>query len=265
MNEPPHKTRQSAALLIGILLTILAVVAHRFLPERRLVLDSSTGATYFLMHSGDDAQVQVKWVDQLHFHYSCQFAKDAADPSCSFTYLLYAKDANRGIDLSRYRTMNLGIQYAGEARYLRVSIRNFDPRFSRLEDSNSSKYNYLNLHPKDFAQPVAIGLNEFAVPEWWQTQYDLPRNLGQPDLSNATAISIDLLGDLAGSHHDIQIDKIEFAGDWISAESWYLGILCLWMILAAGYGVSQWLRLRRTHREQRKRIHDLVDSNAQLQ
>ena len=103
------------------------------------------------------------------------------------------------------------------------------------------------------------------VPEWWVGQYDLPRNFGQPDFSNATALSIDLLGDLAGTHHDIQIDKIEFVGDWISAEYWYLGILCAWMILATTYGLSQWLRLLRKHREQRKKIHDLVDSNAQLQ
>ena len=167
-----------------------------------------------------------------NFHFTCGFAKDAAGPGCSFTYLLYSTNADRGIDLSRYRTLNLTLRYAGDARYVRVSIRNFDPRFSRLEDSNSSKFNSVNLPPKDLAQPLAIGLNEFTVPEWWVNQYDLPRKYAQPDLSNATAISIDLLGDLAGQHHDIQIDKIEFAGDWISAEYWYLGILCVWMILA---------------------------------
>jgi GGDEF domain-containing protein len=37
------------------------------------------------------------------------------------------------------------------------------------------------------------------------------------------------------------------------------------MILAATYGLSRWLCLLRKHREQRKKIHDLVDSNAQLQ
>jgi len=37
------------------------------------------------------------------------------------------------------------------------------------------------------------------------------------------------------------------------------------MILAATYGLSRWLYLLRKHREQRKKIHDLVDSNAQLQ
>ena len=267
MAEIVHrKPSQSALLLIGIVLTLLAVVAHRFLPERRLTIDSARpGASFFLMQSGGGTPAQVQWVDLAHFHFTCQFAKDAAGQSCSFTYLLHSGNADRGIDLSRYRTLNLALRYAGDARYLRVAIRNFDPRFSRLEDGNSSKFNSVNLHPQELARPLPISLNEFTVPEWWVGQYDLPRTNGLPDLSNATALSIDLLGDLAGTHHDIQIDRIEFAGDWISAEYWYLGILCVWMILATTYGLSQWLLLRSRHREQRKKIHDLVDSNTQLQ
>ena len=100
-------------------------------------------------------------------------------------------------------------------------------------------------------------MSEFAVGEWWTTAYNLPREYSRPDLSNATVFNIDLQGELAGTEHDIQIDNIEFEGDWISAESWYLGILCIWMVLAALYGISQWLRLRRKAREQRKKIHDL--------
>jgi diguanylate cyclase (GGDEF)-like protein len=256
----------SAVLLIGILLTLLAVIAHRFLPQRQLTLDSTRqNVTYFLMPSGDGHAAKVEWVDQPNFHYRCRFAPDVPGQGCSFTYLLYSTDAARGIDLSRYRTMNLGLRYAGDARYLRVSIRNFDARFSRLEDANSSKFNSVNILPKELGRPLAIDLEEFAVPEWWLGQYDLPRNFGQPDLSNATAITLDLLGELAGSEHEIRIGAIVFTGDWISAEHWYLGILCLWMLVAASRGISRWVALRRQHREQRQKIHELVDSNTQLQ
>jgi diguanylate cyclase (GGDEF)-like protein len=256
-----RKSAQSATLLIGILLTLVAVVAHRFLPERRLALDSArAGANFFLMQSGQGSPAKVDWVDQRRLHYTCRFAKDMSSPDCSFTYVLYpANAADQGIDLSGYRTLNLAIRYTGTARYLRVAIRNFDPRFSRLEDSNSSKFNSLNLLPKDLALPLSIDLHEFTVPEWWVGQYELPRNQAQPDLSNATALSIDLLGDLAGTEHELQIDRLEFTGDWISAESWYLGILCLWMLLGAGYGTSRWLLLRRKHGEQRKKILELQD------
>jgi diguanylate cyclase (GGDEF)-like protein len=260
MDEPTQKRpSHSAVLLIGILLTCLAVAGHRFLPERSLAFDSSKDVGLaFLMQSGDGAPADIQWVDQSHFHFACEFPKAAAvDQGCSFGYQLHAGKLDEGTDLSHFQTLKLGIRYTGNARYLRVAVRTFDPRFSKLEDLNSPKYNFVNIPSRDLAQPVAIKLSEFWVPEWWIAQYDLPRSQSQPDLSNATIFSIDLRGDLAGSHHDIQIDKIEFVGAWISAESWYLGILCLWMILGTTYGMSQWVRLRRKHREQRQKIDHL--------
>jgi diguanylate cyclase (GGDEF)-like protein len=256
--QTPAKSSHSAGLLIGILLTCLAVVAHRFLPERRLALEGSpTGENFFLMQSGDGAPADIKWIDQGRFHFACKFPQATVDQGCSFGYQLHGQTVADGADLSRYRTLNLAIRYTGKARYLRVAIRNFDPRFSRIDDLNSPKYNFVNIPSRDLAQPVAIRLSEFWVPEWWIDQYDLPRSQSQPDLSNATIFSIDLRGALSQTEHDIQIDKIEFVGDWISAEYWYLGILCAWMILGATYGISQWVRLRRQHREQRRKIHDL--------
>jgi diguanylate cyclase (GGDEF)-like protein len=248
LNWKPH---QSALLLIGILLTLVAVFAHRILPQRRLALDtSSEGAVYFLMKFGEESMTQVAWVDQPRRHFRCRFIQASPGASCTYTFLLYQGDAtDQGVDLSRFRNLNLAIRYSGSAHYLRVAIRNFDPRFSRKEDTNSPKFNLLNLQPKDLAKPVAIDLHEFAVPEWWVAAYDLPRELSHPDLSNAIAFSIYLQDEAAGSVHDIQVDKVEFSGDWISAEYWYLGILCAWMIAAASYGTSMWLRLRHKHRE----------------
>lgn len=260
-DEPkPRKSSHALVLLLGILLTCLAVVGHRFLPERRLAIQGSLEGPYpFLMQSGDGATADLEWVDQTRFHFACQFPEATVDQGCSFGYPLHGEHVNEGIDLSRYRTLNLSIRYTGKARYLRVAIRNFDPRFSTLEDLNSPKYNYVNIPSRDLAQPVAIGLGEFWVPEWWIAQYDLPRELSHPDLSNATIFSLDLRGDLAGTRHDIHIDKIEFVGDWISAETWYFGILCALLVFATSYGIWQWVLLRRRHREQRKKIHDLED------
>jgi diguanylate cyclase (GGDEF)-like protein len=241
--------RQSAVLLIGIVLTLVALAAHRFLPERRLTLDpAQTGANFYLT-KGEDALSQVDWVDPAHLHFKCHFAELASGASCGYTYELFAKNIGDGVDLSRYHNLTLTIRYTGPAHYLRVAVRDFDPRYSKLEDFNSTKFNALNLQPKDLVKPVAIDLHEFSVPEWWVAQYDLPRELAQPDLRNAIAFSIYLQGEAAGSDHELQVDKVEFTGEWISAEYWYLGILCAWMIAAAGFGTAQWLRLRRRHRE----------------
>jgi diguanylate cyclase (GGDEF)-like protein len=261
----PRKPTQSAALLIGILLTVVAVAAHRFLPDRRLSLDAAAevdttapGASYFLNTSADASLTQTEWVDQSRLHFKCRFAKEAPGASCGYTRMLIRENAaDQGVDLSRYHNLNLKIQYTGSARYLRLAIRTFDPRFSRLEDTNSSKFNLLNVEASDFAKPVAINLREFTVPEWWVAQYALPRNLAQPDLSNAIAFSLYLQTEAAGTDHDIRIEGVEFSGDWISAEYWYLGILCIWLLIGITYGASQWITLRRKHREQRKKISEL--------
>jgi diguanylate cyclase (GGDEF)-like protein len=260
MSESIHrKPNQSALLLIGILLSAMAVAAHRYLPERTYSLDTTKeGATYFLMKFGEEKLTKLDWVDQSKLHFRCRFAEQLPNATCSYTYLLYrGEDAAHGVDLSQYRNLKLTVRYTGTAHYLRLVIRNFDPKYSRLDDTNSSKFNALNLQPKDLGHPITIDLHEFSVPEWWVAQFDLPRELAQPDLRNATAFSLYLQGEPAGIDHDIQIDKIEFTGDWISAEYWYLGILCIWMFVGASYGTSRWIALRRLHREQRKTIHDL--------
>src|SRR4051812_41774336 len=80
----PRKSTHSAALLIGILLTGFAVVGHRFLPERRLTLESSKDLAYaFLMQSGNGAPADIQWVDQARFHYACQFPKATVEQGCS--------------------------------------------------------------------------------------------------------------------------------------------------------------------------------------
>ena len=73
MTESEHqKPPQSAALLIVMLLTLLAVVGHRFLPERHLTIDSSKqGANFFLGQSGDGPPAELKWIDRAHLHYAC--------------------------------------------------------------------------------------------------------------------------------------------------------------------------------------------------
>ncbi len=251
MVDLPEKiSRQSAILAAGVLLTLIALVAHRFLPARRLTLDPAQKGAVFYITKGEETLTQVDWIDQPHVHFKCHFAKDAPGASCGYTYELFRdKDIAHGIDLSRFHKLNLTIRYAGSARYVRVAIRNFDPRFSRADDFNTTKFNALNLQPKDLATTVPIDLHEFTVPEWWVAQYNLPREHAQPDLSNAIAFSVYLQGEPSGTDHDIQVDKVEFTGDWISAEYWYLGILIAWMIAATRYITSQWLRLRRQHRE----------------
>ncbi len=253
------------ALLIGILLTLLTVLGHRFLPERRLTLDSAReGANFYPVHLSNGPPADFRWIDASHFHFTCLFPQQPVYQGCGMAYAL-TTDVTKGIDLSRFHTLILSLAYTGTANQLRVSIRNFDARFSTAEDLNSPKFNFVNVPIRDVGKPIAIGMSEFAVAEWWTFTYNHPREYSRPDVSNATVLNIDLQGDLAGTQHEMRIDKIELVGDWISAELWYLGILCVWMILGTTYGTTQWMKLRRRHRAQRRRIDELAHEKERYQ
>ena len=265
MTGPTHR-KPTIALLLGILLTLVAMVGHRFLPERRLsISDSPERDKFFIGQTGGGPPAEMKCIDQSRLHYVCQVPQAQVWQSCNFGYMLALGSMSAGIDLSRYKTLNLAIRYTGQSQYVRVSIRDYDPRFSKMDDGNSTKFNFVNIPARDLAQPISLSMSEFTVAEWWTTTYNFPREFTQPDVSNAIVFNIDVQGgnvDLAGTHHEFQVDKIEFVGDWISAEYWYLGILCLWMIIGTTYGATQLLRMRRQHRAE---IDDLENEKEMYQ
>lgn len=266
MSELKQKFASYLAMpLVGIVLTLVAVLAHHYIPQRTLKLrPDAEGAIYFLLDSDSSQQSRVLWLDNNRFHFSCDFSQQTANAGCAFYYQLTSSRPDHGIDLSRYQKLNLRLKYNGSAKYVRICIRSFDSRFSKLDDSNSSKFNSVNLTPEDLSHPLEINLDELVVPEWWISQYDLPRKYANRDLSNAVAVSVDLLGDIAGQKHELQIDQLEFSGDWISAEYWYLGILCIWMVIGVAFVLSQLMNMHRKHREQRGRISKLIERTAEL-
>ena len=262
-----QKTFQFLPLLAGIGLTLLALVAQRHFPPRTLTLvPAITAEDYFLMGvANDPEQRKVGWIDKKKIHFFCRFAPEDEAPICNFVFVLRKPGGNAGINLNQYQSLDLDIAYRGPADGMGVSIRNFDPRFSRIEDGNSSKINSVHLRASELRDPLRISLAELSVPEWWVRQYDWPREYIRPDRGNATALSIDLTGELRGTEHEIEIRKIEFSGDWIGAEYWYLGIICLWMLFGTAWVMQQLLRLRRRHLENRRRISVLASRNSMLQ
>jgi diguanylate cyclase (GGDEF)-like protein len=260
-----RSARQSLALPAAIGLTLAALLAQPYLPERQLELTpSAEAANFFLLPSGPGpGESTFNWIDRNAFHFECIVGNSPRRTPCNFVYVL-GDEKNKGVDLSQFEALHLDVGYSGKTRYVRVAIRNFDARFSKPEDGNSAKFNSVNLKPRDLERPLQLALSEFIVPEWWAYSYDLPRAYIHPDLSNATALSVDLIGEEPGSRHEFRIRKIKFVGPWVSAERWYLGIICVWLFAGIGYGVARLAHLQRVARQQHTKIRDLTASNVEL-
>ncbi|HEV8689832.1 MAG TPA: GGDEF domain-containing protein [Ideonella sp.] len=255
-------TRTIRLILIGILLTWAAIVGREYLPLRTLdLLAPASGPPHFLnFASTPAAQRRLEWVDEPHFRFRCLPGHE----SCGLTFLLTHADGAHGTDLRAYRSIALDMAYDGAPEVIHLGIRNFDPRFSREQDGNSARMQSMALRTIDTKDPLTVDLAELTVPEWWIQQFKLAREYNRPSFENATALFVELSYAPSATTHEIRLRRLALQGDWIGREALYLGILCTWMLCAAGVVVRRLLALRRQHRQQERDIEALVARTAQL-
>lgn len=257
----------SSALLLAILVTLLAVVAQKLFPDKRLVVWPNTNyIQYFYATNKPNGNPAAYWLDQSANLWRCEYPEDDKSEyfACSFN-VLFSPTGDRGLDLSGYSHLNIKMSLSGSATKLRVYLRNFNPAYSHLEDNNSSKFQSMMVHTRDLKEEININLDEFVVADWWLGQYDIPRSLSRPEMDNVISIGIDFVEGMQPGNQDIRIEKFEFVGGWISAEDWYLLILGCWMLGTFIFAITRLVQLQRQTAHDVQVINALNQTNATLQ
>ena len=234
-------------LLLTIALTLVALAVPHMLPHKRLVATPSDNAQYYI-HAATlgDSNSAGHWADAGQRRLRCEYPQGfSGDYSCSFNQL-FALNDSQGLDLSGYHSIHLEMAYSGEPRRFRVSLRNYNPAYSRTGDANSTKYMAAMVHSDELQQPVTIALTDFDVSDWWLDLYRIPRQLSQLEIDNVMTLGIDFWGLNEPGVYEIEIKRIEFTGEWISREHWYLLILGSWLL---GIGIYASLRLVQLSRQ----------------
>lgn len=256
----------NSILLLAILATVMAVFAQQYFPKKRFLAWPNAQATsYFYATNQSDGTPAAFWLDQSKGLWRCVYPDDDHSESfaCSFN-VLFETALDQGVNLSAYSHLNLTLKYQGSASKMRVYIRNFNPTYSKINDTNSTKFNALTLHTRDLNKELQIKLDEFVVSDWWLGQYDIPREQSRADLSNAMTLGMDFVEGQQPGNHDMQIEKIEFVGEWISAERWYLCILAAWMLGVFIYAITKLIQLSQQTKHDVQIINELSSDNQQL-
>ena len=213
-----------------ILLIVLALVIHPFLPLKREVLHPHSGNMATLY--SDEAwggKTSVTWTDQAASHWRCNLVQSVVFAVCGI-----AIEFSKMRDLSSYDALSMRLRYTGDAKKLRIYMRNHNPLYSTIEDVDSLKFNAITLHSADFAKAeTTIHLSEFAVADWWLEERDIPRELSRPELNNVATLGIDFPPPLTFGQHDIKIERLELIGPWIRTENLYLWIIVLGILFLA--------------------------------
>jgi diguanylate cyclase (GGDEF)-like protein len=264
-----HAPRKPGLLAAGIALTVAVLVGQSWLPPRTMELTRPGVASNFYLvgaHQAADGQDEppVRWVDVDRRHWRCHYRGIDGRQGCGLTFTLGDAEKGRGLDLSHFDTIHMELQYQGSSQFVRLALRNFDPRFSKPEDGNSSRMQSVNLRQRDVARPVDIEMAELTVPEWWMQQFDLPREYNRPSLENVTSFTVDLPTDLSGHPQELVLRSLTLKGEWVSRDRLYLGILCFWLVGASLLAMWRWHELRQRDSRQQREIDALTARTRQL-
>jgi diguanylate cyclase (GGDEF)-like protein len=252
-------------LIYAILLTLIAMVLHRYLPEKRLKLTGNPDIFYYLWSTNNKNQQPIGyWVDEPRIIWGCNVEELTNEyRACSVN--LNVKSDEKGMDFSVYNQMRISIDYRGNNNRIRIFLRNSHPHYTRADDANTAKFQAIHLHTKDLTQTVSVDLNDFTVADWWIGQYDIPRADSGRDLSNIISVGFDFENFDVPGVHQIYIKEVELVGELVSAANWYLGILSAWLIGIFLYALNQLRLLRRQTIEDNQRIYQLALQNTKLE
>lgn len=257
---------RNSILLSAIFITALLMAAVHFIPDQKLTLfPDADGRFYLTIRHLPNGELSSQWANDEHTAFTCRNPEglDTSYFPCGFTIDLNQGVGN-GINLSRYSHVNLHINYEGSANKLRIAMRNFNPIYSTPKDHNSTKFNAIHLHAKELNRELSLPLSSFTVADWWLLNYNIPFELSAQEINNVVAFTIDFDNTITSGDHYFEINKVEFQGQRISPEYWYLGILVVWMLGIFLYAIARLIQLHKQTQYDVEIINQLSNTNEEL-
>lgn len=251
----------ATARLLAVLLTVLVIVAHQYLPPKILPLYTGPNQLSWIFGPEHQGVPSADWIDRDNAHFWCNY--NEGDPySCGWSMNL-GPERTSGIDLSEYDGLNILIHHKGGSPRVRAYLRDFDPVYSDIENYEvSSKVMTTSIRSSDLGKPAYVHLSEFSVAEWWITEFDIAREYSAPSLNNVIVFGIDFN---AHGDNEIRIEKIEAVGAWIKKEALYFGIIATWMTLIVLEVLSRFYLIRRKSQADTIRINRLANEYKKLE
>lgn len=254
-------------ILLGVTATVLAIAAHGFLPDKRLriypdpTVESVAGVIYSDESIGGNSR--ATWLDQENMHWRCDVRDGASHRYCGF-HIDFSIGTPGGLNLSGYTSALIKLSIDTPDNRVRILLRNFEEGFSDAANVETAKFNNVLIPISEWKDELAINLKEFTVAEWWINQYSVPRQFSAPSFDNVLTVGIDVGVPPSVGVHEVKLERLEFVGEWISAEEWYRTILFAWLLIIAIAGLSRYVQIKRRLIQDRAMLEQLVTHNSKL-
>ncbi|MEN0037616.1 MAG: GGDEF domain-containing protein [Cellvibrio sp.] len=253
-------------IVLGLLviLTIFAIAGEEQILEEHLVIDQNSGLalnTYDDRESGGTSSIYLE--DEKNMRWHCILRDSYSYPYCGFE-VLFDKERTNGIDLRHYNKIRLWLDYNGPSQTVRISLRNFDPLYSKKEILQSTKYNQIEFNVALLNGVAEFSLKDFFVANWWVLENKIPPQLSHPQFDNITIFEVQSGSGKPLGKHQFRLHRVEFIGQALSTADWYLAIMVVWLCIILCFLGYRIIKLKDEVVIQRKRESELIEINEVL-
>lgn len=255
-------------LLLGlVLVTLFALYAHEKWMWQTWRLDQLPSSQISVVDDrpeGGKSVAQLVQKDNAQIML-CEIANAYQWPFCELALRISPND--EGVDLRRFDTLKLKIESIGpeDSHQLRIFLRNFNPAYSKDQQSTTLKPHEVVFDPSREDAEVNFKLSQFMVASWWVQEHPMPvAHLG-PELDRVVSLSIVTGGNVKPGHHEIKLKGIELSGRWISSANFRLIIIFVWLFAIVMYLLNSWLQSSRELKQSDQLRQELRIANEILE
>lgn len=252
---------------LAAICTLIAIACYELLPKRVITLypgDNRIASIKVYSDKQAGGTSEASWIDEQRLHWRCD-VREAGVPRFCGLHMIFFPDASRGFDLTGFESVRLKINANITDQRIRVVFRNFEAGFSTEGNISSAKYMNALIPREHLVGPFNVALEEFSVAEWWINQWHVPRGLAYPKFNDIRTMSIDLGSPAAIGVHELQLESLQFVGQWVSAEQWYLGIMLSCMGFFVVTSLYRYAQMHRHLAKEQQRMQALVRDTDELE
>ena len=191
-----------------------------------------------------DRHTPLKW--------RCTLGPKIQFPYCGYELALDGRTPSRGLDLSKFDSMTVDLDYHGAFDRIRIYLKNFDTRYSKPGDPLTLKFNRIEAEVHPGHNIIEVRFAHFGIAEWWISTKKMPPALSAPQFDNITKVEFQTATLSPPGRYDFSISKIVLNGHIVGQSTWYHALLVGWAILIGVYLLHRIFRLGHDLKQRRQ-------------
>lgn len=205
----------------------------------------------------------AEWINRDAQLWRCQIGQAFKSPYCSMSIKVVDKDGN-GLNLSGFDRMKIWALYKGDAKHVRMYLKNRNPNYYVPGDPVSAKYNAIEVPVADLREGLEIKMSDFAVASWWLVRNNLVLREANTEFNDIIEIEIQTGSAVTSGVHEIQLKKIVWQGPIFTEVALYRGIAITWSLLIVGVLLYRLLLMQMEISRHKRYQEELVAINGLL-